>query len=155
MTLKVEGADQLRALTAELKTADRTLLLAMRRNLRGLARPAAAAVQAEERRVLPKRGGLNERVASTPIGVRITAGTRSAGVRLVQGKKVLPGFVGGENDTGTIRHPVYGNRKKWVEQTGLPTGWWERPLLAMEPQAQVAMKAVLDETARVAGFHGP
>lgn len=153
--LKVEGGDQLRALAVELKAADRALWLATARNLRAIAKPAAAAVQAEERRVLPKRGGLNERVASTKIGVRVTTGSRSAGVRLVQGKKVVPGFMGGENDTGTIRHPVYGNRKKWVAQSGLPTGWWERPLLAMEPEAQRAMKAAMDAAARAAGFRGP
>lgn len=150
--MKVEGGQQLRALAVELKAADRALWLATARSLRALAKPAAAAVQAEERRVLPKKGGLNERVASTKIGVRITTGTRSAGVRLVQGKKVIPGFVGGENDTGKVRHPVYGNRKKWVEQTGLPTGWWERPLLAMAPEATAAMVKVMDETARAAGF---
>lgn len=151
--LKVEGAGQLRTLSAELKVADRTLLLAMRRNLRAIAHPAALAVQAEERRVLPKRGGLNEWVASTPVGVRITAGARSAGVRLVQSKKgrAQPHDLLQANDTGVIRHPVYGNRKQWRDSQ-IPTGWWERPLLAMEPQAQAAMVAVMNETARAAGF---
>src|SRR5881227_3545700 len=155
--LKVEGANQLRTLAVELKAADRALWLATTRQLRALARPAAAAVQAEERRVLPKRGGLNEWVAATPIGVRITTGTRSAGVRLVQSKKGRgkPHDLLAANDTGTIRHPVMGNRKVWVEQTGIPTGWWERPLLGMEPQAQAAMKAAMDEAARAAGFRGP
>ena len=164
MSLKVEGGEQLRALAVELKAGDRALWLATARNLRAIAKPAAAAVQAEERRVLPKRGGLNEKVANTKIGVRITTGRRSAGVRLVQGKKVIPGFVGGANDTGLVRHPNRGGPKFSEERrdkaggwstTRVPTGWWERPLLAMAPEAMVAMRKAMDEAARVAGFHGP
>lgn len=156
MSLKIEGGQQLRALAVELKAADRALWLATARNLRAIAKPAAAAVQAEERRVLPKRGGLNEWVASTPVGVRVTTGSRSAGVRLVQSKKgrAKPHDLLDANETGAIRHPVYGHRKVWKDQQ-IPTGWWERPLLAMEPEAQRAMKAAMDAAARAAGFRGP
>ena len=152
--MKVEGGQQLRELTVELKAADKALLLAMRRNLRAIAKPAAAAVKAEELRVLPKKGGLNEWVAGTPVGVRITAGPRTAGVRLVQSKKgrSKPHDLLAMNETGAIRHPVFGQRKTWVEQDGLPTGWFERPLLAMAPAATAAMVKVMDETARAAGF---
>ena len=161
--MKVEGGQQLRELTVELKAADRALLLAMRRNLRALAKPAAAAVQAEERRVLPKRGGLNEWVAGTPVGVRITSGPRTAGVRLVQSKKGRrkPHDLLDANETGLIRHPNRGGpgfseerRDKaggWSD-THIPTGWFERPLLAMAPEATAAMVRVMNETARAAGF---
>lgn len=152
---KVEGADQLKVLAAELKVADRALLLAMRRNIRAAAKPAGPAVQAHEREVLPKTGGLNEWIASTPVGTRILTGPRSAGVRLVQSKKgrAKPHDLAKLNETGEIRHPVYG---RWVagmpSQTGLPTHFWEEPLLAMEPQVAAAMRLVMDETARAAGF---
>jgi hypothetical protein len=164
--LRVEGGQQLRALAAELKAADRALWLATARNLRAIAKPAVRAVQEEERRVLPKRGGLNEWVASTPVGVRITTGTRSAGVRLVQSKKgrAKPHDLLDANETGLIRHPTrMGPRFSQENRTGsrswqdtpIPTGWWERPLLAMAPEAMTAMKQAMDEAARVAGFRGP
>lgn len=153
---KVEGADQLRVLAVELKTADRAMLLAMRRNLRAAAKPAGRAVQDHERAVLPKRGGLNEWIAGTPVGTRITAGPRSAGVRLVQSKKgrAKPHDLAKLNDTGVVRHPTFGRRgpNDWVDQADVPKNFWETPLQAMEPAVGAAMKRVLDETARAAGF---
>lgn len=162
--MKVEGGEQLRALAVELKEADKALLLAMRRNLRGVAKTAGAAVQAEERRVLPKAGGLNEWIAGTPVGVRIATGSRTAGVRIVQSKKGRrkPHDLLDANTTGLIRHPNRGgprfsqerrDRSGGWSDTTIPTGWWERPLLARAPAAEVAMRAVLNETARAAGFH--
>ena len=162
--MKVEGGQQLRELTVELKAADRALLLAMRRNLRAIAKPAAAAVQAEERRVLPKKGGLNEYVAEVKPSIRILTGTRTAGVVLRQGKtsRLSKSNWYLANNQGMIRHPNRGGPRRSVERRDVPggwsttpihvTGWFERPLLAMAPEAMTAMKAVMDETARAAGF---
>ena len=157
-------AKELRALDLELRAANRTLRNAMRRNLRAATLPAREAVQAEELRVLPKRGGLNEWVASAPVSHRMTTPTRGAVVRIVQSKKGAkkPHDLLDANQTGVIRHPTrkgprfsQENRsgpKSW-QDTQIPTGWFERPLLAMAPEVTAVMKAVLDETARVAGFH--
>jgi len=163
-SLKVEGGAQLRTLAAELKTAERTLWLRTARSLRAVAKPAADAVQAEERRVLPKRGGLNEWVASAKVGVRISTTSRSAGVTLRQGRTSGGGLsrsnLAALNNQGKIRHPVYADPEKtrrewhWVDQSA-PANFWEHALEGMAPEAMVAMKAVLDETARVAGFRGP
>ena len=159
-------AKELRALDLELRAANRTLRNAMRRNLRAATLPAREAVQAEELHVLPKRGGLNEWFASTPVSHRMTTPTRGAVVRIVQSKKgaAKPHDLLDANTTGVIRHPTrkgprfsQENRKgpKSWQSTEVPTGFFERPLLAMEPAVMTAMVAVMDETARVAGFHGP
>lgn len=166
MPVRVEGAEQLRALAVELKAADRALLLRMKRNIRAAAVPAGKAVQAEERAVLPKRGGLNEWVASARVGTRILSGPRTAGVRLVQGRKgsVSRASLRLMNEQGMVRHPNRGGYHFGVERraaaggwstTKVPQGFFERPLLAMEPEVRAAMIAVMDETARVAGFRGP
>ena len=163
-SLKVEGADQLCTLAAELKAADRALWLATARNLRAIAKPAADAVQAEERRVMPKRGGLNEWVAAAKVGVRISTSGRSAGVTLRQGRTSGGGLsrsnLNALNNQGKIRHPVFADPDKtrrewhWVDQSA-PANFWEHALERMEAPAQLAMKRVMDETARVAGFRGP
>lgn len=152
MAIKVEGPE-LRELSIRLKAADRALWLATARNLRAAAKPAAKAVQDHERAVLPKRGGLNEWVASTPVGVRVTTGARSAGVRLVQTKKgrTRPHDLRRMNDQGLVRHPVFGNAKVWVEQD-VPKGFWDGPLLAMRPEVTAAMLEAMHEASRVAGF---
>lgn len=157
-------AGELRRLDLELRAANRTLRNAMRRNLKAATLPARQAVQAEELRVLPKRGGLNEWVASAPVGHRMTTPASGAVVRIVQSKK---GARKGHdlldaNRTGVIRHPTrkgpgfsQENRtgKDSWQSTEIPTGWFERPLLAMAPAVMVAMEKVMDETARTAGFH--
>lgn len=152
MPVKVEGPE-LRELSIRLKAADRALWLATARNLRAAAKPAARAVQDEERRALPKRGGLNEWVASTPVGVRVTTGIRSAGVRIVQSKKgrIRPHDLRRMNDQGLVRHPVFGNRKVWKGQQ-VPKGFWDGPLLARRPEVRAAMLEAMHEAGRVAGF---
>lgn len=161
--MRVEGSAELRKLDLELRAANRTLRNAMRRQLRAATAPAREAVTAEERRVLPKAGGLNEWVASAPVVHRMTTPARGAVVSVRQRKPGAkkPHDLFKANQTGVIRHPNRGGprwsmdrRDKpggWSE-TQIPTGWFERPLQAMAPQVQAAMRLVMDETARAAGF---
>lgn len=153
----VEGGAQLRAVALRLRAAGQLeLKRAMYRNLRAATLPAREAVQASERAALPKRGGLNEWVASTPVSHRTLIGPKTAGVRIVQSKKgrAKPHDLKKANDTGVIRHPVYrrpGRKQAWVDQT-IPSGWFDRPLLALQPAAAARMQAAMHETSRVAGF---
>jgi hypothetical protein len=53
------------------------------------------------------------------------------------------------SDQSGWRHPVYGHKdRKWATTT-VPSaeGWWERGGEKGTPQAQVEMRAILDEVA--------
>lgn len=155
----VEGGAQLREVALRLKLAgDVELKKAMYRNLRAATEPARKAVVAEERAVLPKRGGLNEWVAETKVGHRTLIGARTAGITLVQSRKgrTRPHDLRKMNE-GHLRHPVYADPSKsrrqwtWVEQD-IPSGWWDRPLLASRPIVLAACLHAMHETSRAAGF---
>ena len=158
----VDGsAAGLRRLALQTKaTGERGLMTTTRRNIRGAASPATAAVPAYERAVLPKTGGLNEWVASTPVKVSILTGPKTAGVLVRQSKKgrTRPHDLRKMNEEGIVRHPVFADPNKfrkewtWVEQTGLPTGWWEKSLVPIQAEVTAAMVAVLREAALEAGF---
>lgn len=91
---------------------DRKLVLGMRRDLRALAKPVGDRIVEAIADAMPKRGGLAERVRSQG-RVSVLINLRS-GVRIQLANK--SGLYMGAFESGTIRHPVYGNRKAWVSQ---------------------------------------
>ena len=151
------SADALRLMAVQTKeTGERGLLNLTRRNIRLAAAPAVEAVPAYERDVLPKQGGLNEWIASTPVRVSILTGARSAGVRLRQSKRggLRPHDLRRMNDEGLVRHPTFGRRDKpqdW-QTTKVPVGFWEAALEPTRAAVTAAMIVVLREAAVEAGF---
>jgi hypothetical protein len=91
---------------------DRKLVLGMRRDLRALAKPVGDRIVEAIADAMPKRGGLAERVRSQG-RVSVLINLRS-GVRIQLANR--GGMYMGAFESGTIRHPVYGNRKAWVSQ---------------------------------------
>ena len=91
---------------------DRKLVLGMRRDLRALAKPVGDRIVEAIADAMPKRGGLSERVRSQG-RVSLLVDLRR-GVRIQLANKA--GMYMGAFESGTIRHPVYGNRKAWVSQ---------------------------------------
>ena len=91
---------------------DRKLVLGMRRDLRALAKPVGDRIVEAIADAMPKRGGLSERVRSQG-RVSVLINLRS-GVRIQLANR--GGMYMGAFESGTIRHPVYGNRKAWVSQ---------------------------------------
>ena len=91
---------------------DRKLVLGMRRDLRALAKPVGDWIVEAIADAMPKRGGLAERVRSQG-RVSLLVDLRR-GVRIQLANKA--GMYMGAFESGTIRHPVYGNRKAWVSQ---------------------------------------
>lgn len=168
---KVEGADQLRTLAAELKIADRQLRNRMLKGLRVAAEPAKTVIPAYEREVLPKSGGLNEWVASAEVKIRTATTGRGAGVRVTQGRDSKGGRGGVSRSNlrlaeqqGLIRHPNRGGPRFSIDRrdaaggwsdTPIPSDWFTKAAESLGPEAEVAMRAVLEETARAAGFRGP
>ena len=105
-------------------TGDRENMNALRRGIRASAAPLVAEVRQSARERLPKSGGLNEFEASQRITVSTTTSVRSTGVR-------IKGRASQATDTGTWRHPTFGNRAKgdWVNQSYPGAdGWWTKPL---------------------------
>ena len=95
-----------------LELGDRKLVLGMRRDLRALAKPVGDRIVEAIADAMPKRGGLSERVRSQG-RVSLLVDLRR-GVRIQLANKA--GMYMGAFESGTIRHPVYGNRKAWVSQ---------------------------------------
>ena len=171
--MKLEGAEQLRVMSLQLKEADKVLLRQMRKRLRAATAGAAEAVVAKEREVLPKRGGLNEWFAAAPVRVSFPVGPRSSGVRLAQGRKQHTGVSKSNlrlaNQSGLVRHPNRGGPRfreerrdvagdesttpkgGWSE-TPVPKEFFEEALAPFAAATEVAMREVMDEVARVAGF---
>lgn len=135
--VRVTGAEQLRALSRDLKAAGspvKGLRLELLRAMRLAAKPMVDAAKESARENLPHRGGLNEYVAD---GAKIAARNRVATTNAV-GMRIVA-TEGGvrleQMDQGTVRHPVFGNRKKWVSQT-IPAGWFTKPLNERLPEVQ-------------------
>lgn len=145
--IRVTGAEQLRALGADLRAAGdvgkglRRELLA---SMRAAGRPLAEKVRQSARDNLPKRGGLNEWVADSKISPRNSLTGKRVGMRIVatKGKHDLEDI-----DKGSVRHPVFGNRRRWAEQS-VPSGFFTQPLEESAPEVQAALLVAMEATAR-------
>jgi hypothetical protein len=51
-------------------------------------------------------------------------------------------------DEGRVRHPVFGNRKKWATQWARPTGWWSKTVQAGTPRMRAEVERVLRDVRR-------
>jgi hypothetical protein len=141
--LRIEGADQLLRLAAELKAAGRAdLKREMLRGFRAETAPIIADIHASASRILPHRGGLSDRVAAD----RVTAVTRTTG----SGVGIRIKGVGKENlrriDAGLVRHMLFGNRSFWYGQN-VRAGWFTHPILVHLPSLQRQLIAAMDRTA--------
>ena len=140
-----EGADQLRVVAQRLKAAGgggglrRDLL----RGIKTAANPVLDDVRASASAELPKAGGLAERVAGSKFTVQVRTGAKTAGVR-IRGQS---GWNIGRMNRGILRHPVFGNRDVWVEQSITP-GWFDHPIQARAEPIRLAVVAVIDDVAR-------
>lgn len=132
---------RLRAVSVRLKAAgDRGNRLALLRGLKSGAAPLVPLVGDAARAQLPKRGGLNERVAGEKVKVSVRLGARTAGVRLTT---TAPDTK--LTNSGFVEHPVFG---RWI--TGLPlqaipkaAGWWTTTLQRHSPEVTPDLLAEL------------
>lgn len=152
LDLAVYGADQLTRLAARLKEAGdvslrRRMMSALRKSAREIQdaeKSAALALPATKYEV-----GLRAAIASAVVTrTRATAGR--AGVRVMVNRSALP--AGKQRlpllmNAGRWRHPMFGNREAWVDQTS-ERGWWNRTAREHFGSAQDRMLEVLRETER-------
>lgn len=126
---------------AKLKASDRVIARGVRKRLRDISNPLAAKVMEEGSAALPQSGGLAEHVRAsayrrnsmTSSGIRIRLGSRAAGL--------------GKIDLGSIRHPVYGNRKNWVSQ-GIDEGVFSEEFQALASDVRNEMRKVMQDFVR-------
>lgn len=141
---EVEGADQFLRLSKALKHAGRTeLRKELNAGLRRAAKPLVRKTRTEALRRLPSRGGLARQVAREPQRVQVRTGARTAGVRLVVGKR--DGGAQAAN-RGVIRHPVFGNRDVWVNQR-VPAGWFDDTVKQNVPAVRRELEQALHDVA--------
>lgn len=116
---------------------DKELVLSMRRELRTVGKPVGDRVINAIADRMPRRGGLAERIRSQG-RVSMLVDLRR-GVRVQLANKA--GMFMGAFESGTIRHPVFGNRKTWKAQR-VPGG-------AGAEQMAKEVEALRDEVAGV------
>lgn len=149
---EITGTGDFLRLSRALKDAGRgELRKELNKGIRTAAKPVIAATRSEALSRLPQRGGLARQVAKEPQRIEVRTGARTAGVRVVVGRK--RGGARGAN-RGVIRHPVFGNRERWVDQQ-VPPDWFDKPARRSAPRIRRAversMEAVADRIVRDAG----
>lgn len=146
---QISGVDDFLKLSKALKHAGHgELRKELNRRLKEAVKPLTPETRARALETLPKRGGLAARVAKAPQRVAVKTG-RDAGVALVVGKRAGSGARSA--NTGSVRHPVFGDRKTFVEQK-VPADWFDGPARKAKPEVtkavEQAMQSIVDDIVR-------
>lgn len=145
-TVKVRGVDQLYALSRALRQAGRKDLdKELRRGVSRAVRPFGAEVKAEARTGMPS--GYAPLLAAS---LSVRTQWRAAGVTVVTTAKGSQDARDIEAiDGGTLRHPVFGRRRRrtgrknpWVAQR-VRAGFWTRPAERLQRQIVDEVKAAV------------
>lgn len=148
--IEIRGAETLEALAKRLRAAKATdLRKELLREIRTATKPV---VVAQKTRVKGLTGAPKEwrsdaaratraktRLTGAGAGVRISVGGQPVGRRA----KFM--------NRGRWRHPLFGNRDRWYDQT-VPPGWFDDPARAAGPNVQKAiLRAVERISAQIEG----
>lgn len=149
MDVEVRGLDDLQKVTKALRAAGdqgKGLKKEFYAGLNRATKEVRADMKANIPGALPSRGGLADEVArTTSLTTSATGSGRNPGVRIrARGRRAIARM----NRTGSFRHPVFGNKNVWVEQTaGVTKGFLDEPFEKSKPHLQ---DAVIDAIAAVA-----
>jgi hypothetical protein len=141
------AARDMAQLGRQLKAAPKELTKQLRREMRAEAKPTIQDIKSYARAILPNRGGLADRVASQSYGLRSSFATKGVGIKFVGNGKSVKSLK--DIDAGRLRHPVFGNRKKWVQQSVTP-GFFTGPIEDDVPRIRAAMVKAMEKTANEA-----
>lgn len=143
---EVTGAAELRRVSGALKRAGQTeVRKAGFKGLRDGAKPLIPAARAAARSKLPQRGGLAADVARAAFRVRVSTG-REAGVSIVSGKR-RAGAARTLNDSGFVRHPVFGGEKFVRQEVPDARGWFDDEMKRKAPGVRPELERTLSEMA--------
>lgn len=162
--VQITGTGQLIDLSRRLRAAGGSRLRSnFARRIRRAAEPMHADLQSAIRSVnisspgrgQGKRGGPSPTTrplrATIAEAIRISVRTgANPGARVWVDKSLLPSDLRNMasviND-GRIRHPVFGNRRRWVTQTAPPL-WWDKTVRAHTPRMRAEVERVLGDVRR-------
>lgn len=158
--VQIIGTGQLLELQRRLRAAGQEgVRSSMQRRVRRAAEPLREDLQSTMRglRITSQGGGGRHRPSPTtrPLRATIAAAIRIS-VRTTQpvGAKVwvdysaLPADMRGlpaALNTGRLRHPVFGNRHRWVSQYVSPSPWWDKTLRAYQPRMRAEIARITDD----------
>lgn len=148
MDFEVRGADDVDALVRRIRThADaKALRRELYAGLNRVTKGVRADMKANIGPSLPSRGGLAALVMAKVSLTTQAASGRNAGVRIRarHGDYDLKRL-----NQGRLRHPVFGNRGVWVQQTeGVDPGFLDEAFDKNKPEIARGVRRVLEEIAR-------
>ncbi|MGW0372557.1 hypothetical protein ACWDZW_27445 [Streptomyces coeruleorubidus] len=163
--IRVIGTGQLLELQAKLRRAGHENIRAsMQRRIRRAAEPLRDDLQtgirgldiSSQGRGAGKRGGRSPTTrplrASIAAAIRISVRTGgNPGAKVWLDRARLPddipiGLVNRINE-GRIRHPVFGNKRRWAQQNATPL-WWDKTVRAHQPRITREVERVVDDVRR-------
>lgn len=114
--LEVKGLEQLANVSRLLKGAPKEMQRELYRELNRATKPLREAMRDEIPNALPRRGGLAAYAQQrTSFTTSARKGGQFVGVSIrARGRKGMDARM---LEQGRVRHPVFGNRRVWVEQT--------------------------------------
>ncbi|MGW1492561.1 hypothetical protein [Streptomyces sp. NPDC002402] len=159
--VRILGTGQLLELSRKLKAAGGPRLKAnFARRIRHAAEPLKSDLQSTIRhlpitsqgRKSGSRGGPSPTTrplrATIAGAIRISVRTGgNPGARVWVDKDMLPRDLrnmAATINTGRIRHPVFGNRRRWAQQNATPL-WWDKTVRTHKPRMEREVARVLDD----------
>lgn len=162
-SIQITGTGQLIQMSRQLKAAGGSRLKAnFTRRIRRAGEPLKTDMQATIRslpiRAEPRKPGSRGGPSPTrrPLRAQIAGAVRlsvrtggSPGARVWIDRSALPTDIKNmpwvmNSATGRIRHPVFGNRKRWASQWTTPM-WWDKTVTKHTPRMQAEVARILDD----------
>lgn len=144
--ISVTGTEKLVRLAAAIKASgDKDMQRGLTKAVRKSNRPMLRAARRGAIAILPYRGGLAERVASSRFTTRVSTTGAGAGVR-VTGVSRQRDQLDRMDEQGIVRHPTYGHRP-WNNQKITP-GWFTKPLTLEAQKTGRDIEQAVDTVAR-------
>ncbi|MFF8458520.1 hypothetical protein ACF06T_28780 [Streptomyces albidoflavus] len=164
-SVQVHGTGQLLTLSRRLRAAggarlQRNFARRIRRAAEPLHRDLQQAIRAQplvsEGRKSGSRGGRSQNTrplrATLAGGLRISVRTGAQpGARVWMDKSRLPHDLRNMPwviEQGRVRHPVFGNRRRWATQWARPAGWWSRTVRAGTPRMTAEVSRIREDVRR-------
>jgi hypothetical protein len=143
LDVRVDGGQKLATLGKALRGADRAYRKQLRGRLRDAVKPLGQDVKQQMPTYLPRRyAQVLQRAFRPRIKIR-TGGLAAVRVIAVAKGKGRPREVKAI-DGGTLRHPVFGNRRLWVAQR-VRAGFWSDPMQAGAPKVRRQVVEIIND----------
>lgn len=130
--IRVEGLQQAVDLANRMKeVGDKEIIPTLRRELNAGTKDTRRQIRDRIRSELPHAGGLDRWAGTMPsMSTHIERDRASVKLRLSKRGHDLAAM----NRTGLVRHPLFGNRKRWYE-TRIPSHWFETAVQSTDTDA--------------------